>query len=84
MIISKKEYNDLKSTLERRNDMLFTQRGIYEDRIKKYQEDIAEYRRKLRKIHKLITDQRQRQNYKSVENALNRIETEINKIETGE
>ena len=84
MIIRKREYNDLLDTIERRRQMIDNQRKIYEERLDKYREEITEHRRILRKIHKLITDERQKQNYKSVENVLNKLETEITKIESGE
>lgn len=84
MIIRKKEYEDMRDSIDRKNEMLKNQRLIYEERIKQYQEEIAEHRRILRRIHKLLTDERQKQNYKSVENALNKLETEIKKIESGE
>ena len=84
MIISKREYEELRDSRDRKAEMMKNQRLIYEERIKQYQEEIAEHRRILRRIHKLITDERQRQNYKSVENALNKLETEITKIESGE
>ena len=84
MIIRKKEYQDMRDSIDRKNNMIQKQREIYEDRIKKYQEEISEHRRILRRIHKLITDERQKQNYKSVENVLNKLETEITKIESGE
>lgn len=91
MFIRKKEYNDLYHKIDFLNNRINDTRKIAEEMLTEerkktmdQQEKVAELRRILRNIHKLIKKERQSQNYGSVENSLNRLESEIEKIEIGE
>ena len=91
MFIRKIEYNGLYEKIDRQNERIKQIKAVYEEELKnqrketqKYKEQVEEDRRIFRNIHKLILKEKQTQNYGSVENALNKLETEISKIEMGE
>ncbi len=84
MIISRKEYNAFEDRIHNFQDEKQALKDMYEERIDGLLEENAEYRRVIRTIHRLIKKERGVQNYGSVENALNRLETEIDKVEIGE
>lgn len=84
MIISRREYNAFRDRIDTLDKRLKATQQLANEKIDELISENAEYRRVIRTIHKLIKKERGVQNYGSVENALNRLEREIDKIEVGE
>lgn len=77
MFITKKEYNAMYSKMERLIEEKKEAKDLAEEKVREKNEIIAEYRRLLRNFLKY---ERKNQNYGSVENVLNKLETEVEKI----
>lgn len=77
MFITRKEYEGLYSKVERLLKEKKEAIILGDDKVKEKNEIIAEYRRLLRNF---IKYERKNQNYGSVENVLNKLETEVEKI----
>lgn len=77
MFITKKEYDGLYSKVERLLKEKKEAINLGEQQVREKNEIIAEYRRVIRTFLKL---ERKTQNYGSVENVLNKLQTEIEKI----
>ena len=77
MFITKKEYDGLYSKVERLLKEKKEAISLGEQQVREKNEIIAEYRRVIRTFLKF---ERKTQNYGSVENVLNKLQTEIEKI----
>lgn len=77
MFITKKEYDGLYSKVERLLKEKKEAINLGEQQVREKNEIIAEYRRVIRTFLKF---ERKTQNYGSVENVLNKLQTEIEKI----
>lgn len=77
MFITRKEYEGLYSKVERLLKEKKEAIILGEEQIREKNEIIAEYRRMLRSF---LKSERKNQNYGSVQNVLNKLETEIEKI----
>lgn len=77
MWISKKEYTQMYERIERLHKEKKEAIHIGDEALREKNEIIAEYRRVLRNFLKV---ERKNQNYRSVDNVLNKLETEIEKI----
>lgn len=77
MFITRKEYEGLYSKVERLLKEKKEAIILGDEKVKEKNEIIAEYRRLLRNFLKY---ERKNQNYGSVENVLNKLETEVEKI----
>ena len=84
MFISRREYNGFKKRIEDLEKRLKATQHLANEKIEELISENADYRRVIRTIHRLIKKERGVQNYGSVENALNKLEREIDKIEVGE
>ena len=77
MFITRKEYEGFYSKIERLLKEKKEAINLGEEKVREKNEIIAEYRRVLRNF---IKYERKNQNYGSVENVLNKLQTEIEKI----
>ena len=77
MFITRKEYEGLYTKIERLLREKKEAINVGEEKVREKNEIIAEYRRLLRNFLKY---ERKNQNYGSVENVLNKLETEVEKI----
>lgn len=77
MFITKKEYNAMYSKMERLIEEKKEAKALAEEKVREKNEIISEYRRVIRNFLKY---ERKNQNYNSVENVLNKLQTEIEKV----
>ena len=84
MFITRKEYNAFEDRIHKLEEKNKAVMQLSNEKIDELIGEISQYRYTLRQIHKLIKKERGVQNYGSVENALNKLEREIDKVEIGE